>query len=259
VKEAVETRRDMRRARRSRKWRRPQRSQNRLNRTQRLPLSTRSRWEAKARMISQLKKILPLNEVIIEDVKAVTRQGKGRPWNASFSPVQVGKQHLYHLLTEMGVTLHLKAGWQTKALREQYGLTKTKDKSAHTFASHAVDAWVLAASISGADKPSCTRLWYVVPAILHRRQLHRLKPAKGGKRPRYGGTRSLGIKRGTLVRHPTYGLCTVGGCDLTHSTISLNAYRTNKRLTQKACIEDCCVLTWVAFRSFFVTAAQPNT
>src|SRR6266436_4333992 len=91
VKEAVQTRRTMRRARRSRKWRRPKRFANRLNRKQRIPPSTRSRWEAKARIIRQLLTILPLTDVIVEDVQVMTRKGKGGKWNQSFSPVQVGK------------------------------------------------------------------------------------------------------------------------------------------------------------------------
>lgn len=93
VKDAVETRRTMRRARRHRKWRRPKRFDNRLNRKQRLPPSTRSRWEAKARVIAHLLTILPLTGVVIEDVQAATRPGKGGKWNGSFSPVQVGKEH----------------------------------------------------------------------------------------------------------------------------------------------------------------------
>src|SRR2546426_12175648 len=98
VKEAVQTRRTMRRARRSRKWRRPKRVDNRLTRKPRLPPSTRSRWEAKARVVAHLQKILPLTVVVVEDVQAVTRPGKGGKWNGSFSPVQVGKEHLYRLL-----------------------------------------------------------------------------------------------------------------------------------------------------------------
>jgi hypothetical protein len=210
VKEAVQTRRTMRRARRSRKWRRPQRFNNRRKGKGRMAPSTRSRWEAKARIVAHLKKLLPLTAAVVEDVQAVTRPGRRRKWNASFSPVQVGKEHLYRLLGEMGLTVHLKEGWQTKELREHYGLKKTKSKSKQCFESHTVDAWVLAASVSGAKAPTCTRLWYVVPVILHRRQLHRLKAAKGGTRKPYGGTRSLGLKRGTLVQHPKYGLCTVG-------------------------------------------------
>ncbi len=258
VKDAVEVRRTMRRARRGRKWRRPKRFGNRLHRKNRIPPSTRSRWEAKARIVAQLKKVLPLTDVVVEDVRALTRKGQGGKWNAAFSPVQVGKDHLYRLLHEMGVIVHLKEGWQTKELREQFGLKKTKSKSRQSFESHALDGWVMAASVSGAEKPTCQRLWYVVPVILHRRQLHRLQASKGGERKPYGGTHSLGLKRGTVVRHPKYGLCTVGGFDRKKQTISLHEYRTNKRLTQGAKTKACRVLTWVAFRSWFVKE-QPKS
>ena len=252
VKDAVKTRRTMRRARRFRKWRRPKRFGNRLNRKQRIPPSTRSRWEAKARIVVQLKKVVPLTDVVLEDVRAVTRKGKGGKWNIAFSPVQVGKEHLYHLLREMGLIVHLKEGWKTKELREQYGLKKTKSKAKQSFDSHCVDSWVLAASVSGAEKPTCTRLWYAVPVILHRRQLHRLQASRGGERKPYGGTRSFGLKRGTLVTYARYGLCRVGGFDRKRSTISIHAYRSNKRLTQGAKVKECRILTWVAFRSWLV-------
>ena len=173
-------------------------------------------------MIAHLLTTLPLTDVVIEDVQAATRPGKGGKWNGAFAPVQVGKEHLYRLMQQMGLSVHLKAGWQTKELREQYGLKKTSNKAKPVFASHAVDAWVLAASVSGAREPTCTRLWYLVPAILHRRQLHRLRASKGGVRKPYGGTRSLGLKRGTLVTHAKYGRCTVGGLDRHKQTISLH-------------------------------------
>jgi hypothetical protein len=258
VKEAVETRRTMRRARRSRKWRRAIRFDNRLKGKKRIPPSTRSRWEAKARIVMHLKKVLPLTAVVVEDVQAVTRAGKGRKWNAAFSPVQVGKEHLSTLLREMGLQVHLKEGWQTKELRDQFGLKKTKSKSKQSFESQAVDGWALAASVSGATRPTCSRLWYVVPARLHRRQLHRLQAARGGERKPYGSTRALGLKRGTVVQHSKYGLCTVGGLDRKKQTISLHAYRTNKRLTQGAKVEQCRVLTWVAFRSWLVANDPPK-
>lgn len=258
VKDAVETRRTLRRARRFRKWRRPKRFTNRLRRKERIPPSTCSRWEAKARIVAHLKQITPLSDVVVEDVQAVTYKGKGSLWNQAFSPVQVGKEHLYKLLHDMSLRVHLREGWQTKALRERFGLRKTQSKSKRSFESHAVDAWVLAASVSGASKPTCTRLWYVVPAVLHRRQLHRLQASRGGMRKPYGGTRSLGLKRGTLVRHPTYGLATVGGFDRRRQMISLHAYRINKRLTQRARVEHCQVLTWVAWRSWLVAEKQPK-
>src|SRR5262249_25017773 len=104
----------------------------------------------------------------------------GRRWNAAFSPVQVGKDHLYAVLRGMGLVLHLREGWQTKQLRDQYGLTKSTRKDQRTFSSHAVDAWALAASVSGAAAATGTRLWYVIPIQLHRRQLHRLQAERGG-------------------------------------------------------------------------------
>lgn len=251
VKDAMEVRRTMRRARRHRKWRRPARFTNRLNRKKRIAPSTRSRWEAKSRLIRQLKTILPLTDVVVENVQATT-QHKGKRWNASFSPVQCGKEHLYRLLYEMGLEVHSKEGWQTAQLREHAGLKKVKAKDKQVFASHCVDAWVLAASVSGATQPTCQRVWYVVPVQLHRRQLHRLQASKGGVRKPYGGTRSLGLKRGTVVRHAKYGVCAVGGFDRKKQTISLHEYRTNKRLTQGAKVKECRVLTWVAFRSWLV-------
>ena len=185
VKVAMETRQRMRRARRFRRWRRPRRNQNRLRRQRRLPPSTRSRWQAKLRIMSHLLQIMPLTDVAVEDVHVKAKTGQ-KKWN----------------------------------------------KSTQCFETHCVDAWVIAASISGAKAPSCTRLWYIVPARLHRRHLHTLQPAKGGIRSPYGGSRSFGIKRGTLVIHRKYGRCVVGGCSLKKRRIGLHSYRTNKRLTQ---------------------------
>ncbi len=256
VKDAVKTRRTLRRARRYRLWRRPCRSHNRLRGHRRLPPSTRSRWEAKARIVRHLLTILPLTDACMEDVQAETRPGRGGHWNASFSPVQVGKEHLYQLFKGMGVVPHLRLGVVTSQLREQRGVTKTQQKNKQDFSSHAVDAWVLAASISGTTAPTCTRLWYVVPTILHRRQLTRQQASKGGVCKPYGGTMSLGFKRGTVVRHPRYGLCTVGGYDREKQRISLHAYRTNKRLTQDAKPGDCRRLTVVAFRSWLIPTKQ---
>jgi hypothetical protein len=252
VKQAVETRRLLRRARRHRLWRRPCRGQNRQARTPRLPPSTRSRWAAKARLVQQLARIVPLSDVAVEAVRATTRPGAGRRWNQSCSPVQVGKAHLYQLLKEQGLTLHGYTGIVTQQLRERYGLAKTRHKAAQTFSSHAVDAWVLAAATSGALAPTCTRVWYGVPHRLHRRQLHRLEASTGGVRKPYGGTRSLGCTRGTLVEHPTYGRCTVGGDDRQTQRLSLHASKTNQRLTQRANPAECRRLTTIAFRCWLV-------
>ena len=252
IKKAVEVRRNMRRARRYRNLRRRPCRKNRHCHAIRLPPSTRSRWEAKARIVAQLCKILPLTDVIVEDVKAKIFKGKGGQWALSFSPVQVGKEHLYYLLERMGLVLHKCEGHQTADLRVTFGLTKTKEKDAKAFASHCVDSWVMAASVSGATQPTENRLYYITEIRLYRRQLHRLQPETGGVRKPYGGTRSLGFKRGTLVNHPKYGLSSVGGT--LKGKISLNVYTDNKRLTQSAKIQDCTKLTTSVYRTVNIPA-----
>ena len=261
VKKAVKTRRRLRRARRFRLWRRPCRSQNRTAHLHRLPPSTRSRWEAKARIVRQLAAILPLSDAAVEDVQAATHSGAGGQWNQAFSPVQVGKEHLYSLLKQQGLCVHQYSGIVTSQLRDHFKLSKSAQKDAQTFSSHAVDAWVLAAATCGATTPTSTRLWYLVPIRLVRRQLHRMEPEKGGRRSPYGGTRSLGYTRGTLVQHPRYGRCLVGGWDRKTQRVSLHAYKTSTRLTQQAKPADCVPLTRVAFRSWLVPirAVQPHT
>src|SRR5258707_14071903 len=63
VKDAVKTRRTMRRSRRSRKWRRPKRFANRLTGKSHIPPSTRSRWEPKDRAVNHhLLMIPPINK-----------------------------------------------------------------------------------------------------------------------------------------------------------------------------------------------------
>jgi hypothetical protein len=247
VKKAVEVRRIMRRARRSRKcWRRPVRD-NRLCHKVRLPPSTRSRWEAKLRIVAQLAEILPLTDAVVEDVKAEIYKGKAGQWALAFSPIQVGKEHLYYQLQRMGLNLHKCEGHDTADLRQRFRLYKTKQKDKPVFSSHCVDSWVLAASVSGVTRPTEQRLYYVKELRLHRRQLHRLQPEKGGVRKPYGGTRSLGLKRGTLVNHPKYGLCSVGGT--LNGKVSLHAYANNKRLTQGAKVQECSVLTSTPYRT----------
>lgn len=71
---------------------------------------------------------------------------------------------------------------------------------------------------------------YVVPLRFYRRQLHNLQPEKGGIRKPYGSTRSMGLKRGSWVKHPKYGVCYVGGT--TCGTISLHEMQSGKRIAR---------------------------
>ena len=109
-----------------------------------------------------------------------------------------------------------------------------------------MDAWVLAASVSGStkDRPvpvcgmSCRCVYIGVNCIA-------FQAAKGGVRKRpYGGTRSLGLKRRNVGESmPSTGLSVRWVAVIAKSkTISLHEYRTNKRLTQGAKVASCTVL-----------------
>lgn len=242
VKEHIETRKTMRRVRRYRKT--PCRA-NRQNRARGgVPPSTRARWGWKLRICCWLARYYPITVFVVEDVAAVTQPGKRR-WNQSFSPLAVGKEWFYRELAQIAPVSAL-LGYGTKVLRDQAGLKKSRNKVSDAWDAHCVDSFVLASyGVHGPSKPTTTRMLYLVPLRFHRRQLHRLQPGQGGIRKPYGGTISLGLKRGSWVRHPKYGLAYVGGT--TNGRISLHAMSTGKRLCQNAKVSDCqrlCTASW---------------
>lgn len=244
VKDHMEIRRNMRKGRRCRKT--PCRK-DRMNRSRGgLPPSTKARWQWKLRICRWLSKMYPIEGFVVEDIKAMTKKGCRR-WNASFSPLQVGKKWFYEELSEMA-PVSLKEGWETANLREWWRLKKTSNKLANSFSAHCVDSWALANDrVGGHTKPDNERMLLVTPLRFHRRQLHRLKPEKGGKRKSYGGTMSHGFKRGSLVGHPKYGVVYVGG--YLKDRISLHSLETGKRLCQNAKPFDCKFLTFNTWRT----------
>ena len=249
VKAAVKQRRQMRRTRRGRKTPCRQPRANRLRNAKKLPPSTRARWQWKLRLAKWLCQIFPISVFVVEDIKAKTKSNK-RHWNRSFSPLEVGKQWFYEELGKLA-PVQTRQGYQTKQLRDQLGLTKTARKTAQVWSAHCVDAWCLAyAQVGGHTTPDDTRLLCVTPLEWHRRQLHRLEPAKGGKRAPYGGTLSLGLKRGTLVRHQSLGLAYVGGT--MGGKLSLHALQSGKRLTQGAKLADCHPIKLLRWRALLL-------
>jgi hypothetical protein len=231
VKEHVETRAQMRRTRRGRKTPCRQPRANRLVNTQRLPPSTKARWQWKLRICNWLSKMFPITAFVVEDIKAKTWKG-GRKWNVSFSPLEVGKSWFYSQLQQLGI-LETKSGLETKELRDSLGLKKTKNKLAEKFEAHNCDSFVLANWYTGGHtQPDNKQLLVVIPLRFHRRQLHRLEHAPGSVRSPYGGTMSLGFKRGSYAVHPKYNLCFIGGSS--KGRVSLHSVETGKRLCQNA-------------------------
>lgn len=212
-------------------------------------------WQWKLRIARWLCKLYPITTFVVEDVAAVTRRNQ-RQWNSNFSPLEVGKQWFYEELERLGRLVTCK-GYETREFRDMFGLEKSGNRKAETFETHCIDSWVLANSwVRGHTKPENKAILLLVPLRFHRRQLHAMQPLKGGVRRRYGGTRSLGFKRGSWVKHPTYGLAYAGGT--MHNRISLHSLNTGKRLCQNARPEDCQLLTYSSWRRKEVADSSPG-
>ncbi len=245
VKEAEEVSSQMRRARRFRKT--PCRSPKKNHdRGAFLPPSTKARWQAKLRIIKFLMQLYPISHIAVEDIKATTRKG-ARRWNVSFSPLECGKSYFYAECRKLAI-LELFDGYEhTYQTRQFLGLKKSKNKLSKDFTAHCVDAWVLAyLTVGGGSIPDNQNVIEFIPLRLHRRQLHRFQPAKGGVRVPYGGTMSMGFKRGGIARHAKYGVCYIGGGS--KGRVSLHSIDTGKRLCQNAKPEDIKFLSYNSWR-----------
>jgi hypothetical protein len=244
IKDSMTQRRILRKSRRFNKTRyREARFNNRTSK--KLAPSTRARWQLKLNMCLWLKKMFPITHFIVEDIKAKTIKN-AKKWNTSFSPLEYGKNWFYTEMKKLG-KLYLKNGWETKELRDSVGLKKSKSKLADKFECHNVDSWVLANyMIGGHILPDNKKIIHYTPIRFHRRQLHMIQFAKGGIRQKYGGTRSLGFKRGSLVKNVKYGLCYVGGTS--NERISVHCIKTGKRLAQNIKVESCKFKTYLSNR-----------
>jgi hypothetical protein len=170
--------------------------------------------------------------------------------------LELGKNWFYEELRKTA-PVETNSGWETKEMRDAAGLKKSGNKMAPVFESHCVDSWVMANSWTGGHiKPDNMRLMCLVPLRFHRRQLHVLHPAKGGFRKFYGGTRSLGFKRGSLVKHPKWKMVYVGGTR--EKRINLYSLCDGKMLTRAAKPFDCNFLTYNSWRWSFPSLPMTN-
>jgi hypothetical protein len=233
ISDKLEARKNTRKSRRNRKTPCRKNKTNRNKGKSFLPPSTKARWNAKLRIVAILRKIYPISDYVVEDIKAVTKEGK-RKWNASFSPLEVGKNYFYDKIRKIG-KLTLMQGHETAVIRKELGLIKTDQKLDEVFEAHNVDSWALSNSIFNIQKELDNKLIYkFVPMIVRRRQLHMFQFSKCGIRQRYGGTVSLGIPKGTVCRYRGEYLF-VGGHRL--GRLSLHRLGDNKRITQSAKVE----------------------
>ena len=253
VKDRVEIRRNMRRSRRFRKTPCRKNRENRNINCKRLPPSTKSRWQIKFNILKFLKKLYPISDIVVEDIKAKTWKNS-KKWNRSFSPLEVGKAWFYDRVSLMG-NLILKQGYETYERRNLLGLKKTSKKLDETFDAHNVDSWVLASFVTGKTVVDNRDMFRIIPLQLHRRQLHRYEPETGGVRSLYGGTQSCGLRRGSVVNHTELGMVYVGGSS--KGKISLHELRTGRRLTQSGSCKDVKFLNINPWRTQFLPRLKP--
>jgi hypothetical protein len=231
IKEKLETRAMYRRQRRYRKTPyRPWRG-NRRHSKSLVPPSTKARWDRYLNLIQLLSKLLNVTDIAVEDIQAKTWK-HARRWNVNFSPIEVGKNYFYGKILE-SYELHTFEGWQTKNHRDQRGFSKSKKKldtkwNCHCVDSHSLIEMAMAENI----EPKETVKFIKYPEV-HRRELFK---ERNGRKERYGGTRSLGYNKGSLVWHPKYKLCLAGGN--TKGLLTVNSLENGKRLCQYCKLED---------------------
>lgn len=204
----------------------------RTNRNQgqfRLPPSTRARWSWKLRLCDWLSRYYPIETYVVEDIAAISKKSQ-KKWNKSFSPLEVGKTWFYQELGKLGEVKLIK-GYETYTERNLLGLKKSTNKMSESFDAHCVDSWTIANwYIGGHTAPDDKAMLYIIPLRFHRRQLHKLQFAKGGIRRREGGTMSIGLKRGSWVKHSKYGVCYIGGT--TNGLISIHSMQDGLRIAK---------------------------
>ena len=246
IKKKMEVRKALRRSRRNRNT--PYR-QCRSNRTiGGIPHSTKARWDTNLRILDQVRKVVPVTRVVVEDIAAVSKKGQRR-WNKNFSPLEVGKSYFEEEIKSRNLKFYKFAGYETKEQRDKRGFKKSSSKLSNKWEAHCVDSHCLSELVLGKIEP--VKDMYVLSLIkFHRRNLHLQNFTKGGIRRKYGSTRSRKINRGTLVEHPKYGRCTVGGNS--NKRISLHSLETGKRLFCYAKKKDLKILTNLKWRAAFL-------
>src|SRR5208283_3605583 len=115
IKKKIEVRKMYRRTRRNRNT--PYR-ECRFNRSiGNISPSTKARWQAHLRIIDILNKILPVSNIIIEDIQAPTKKNC-KKWNNNFSPLEVGKQYFENEILSRGFEFTKYHGFETKLHRD---------------------------------------------------------------------------------------------------------------------------------------------
>lgn len=250
----LQRRREQRQSRRQRKCRRrPKRVDNRKKKDDWIAPSQKAKVDFRLKIVKELAKLYPISKVVAEDVRFNHYR---HHWGRFFSTVEIGKTLVYNTLKEWFNKLKFVEGFETAALRREYGVIKSSNKQERSINSHAVDALVIAAKEVELKELEVSSFFVWKRLQYPRRQLHRLQFDKNGVRKRYGGSVSLnGLKKGDIVLWKER-LARIGGY-MEGRGLSLHQFDVdNQRFTQYAQPEDCLRLF---NQQLLVSAIPPRT
>jgi hypothetical protein len=153
--------------------------------------------DARVKILRAYLEIYPVVAIAVEDVRfhhAAKRGGK------LFSVIEHGKNAFKAILRDAVVEVVEFRGFETQALRKQYGYKKTRKKSADKFTAHCSDALALAVAI-GPNQWVLPGKMLVVDDTYRpkRRQLHASQPKNGKRDKKSVGGHACGIRKGLLV------------------------------------------------------------
>ncbi|CAN5950756.1 unnamed protein product [Sphagnum jensenii] len=258
IKSHVETRRILRRARRGRKtpYRACRENRSSLRNPERIPPSTKARWNCKLRILSLLFRILPITHLRLEEISAETKKGK-KKWNLSFSPLQVGKDYFEKSVALLypNLIFSKSSGKETHDHRAKRGFHKIKDKLSYSWEAHCVDSHSLCEMSLESDISPVRSLYKITFLQFHRRQLHVQNAAEGGIRKPYGTTVSFGMPRGSVLRYKN-DLVFLGGSS--KNRLSIHSLENGKRISQNIRKEEITMLYASSYRTQFLRQDKPG-
>ena len=223
----LKERSQLRRARRSRNCRRRECRFDNREKDGFIAPSQLMMVQSRLKAIREFFKCYPITDVALEDVKFNHRDKR---WGKNFSTIEVGKRMINDWIKERA-HLHLYRGTDTEACREQYGYSKSSNKSAETFNSHCSDALAIAADLH-AQQHIEPGPFIVVDDRYRpvRRQLHDTQPSKGGIRHSYSSGNFNGVRKGVICE---LGLI-AGGTKNSYSIYPIKELDGNEKRIRKA-------------------------
>lgn len=195
----LDERRRMRRARRQRNCRRRECRVNNRNKEGFIAPSQLQIVQSRLKVIKELFKCYPINNVAFEDVKFNHRDKK---WGKNFSTIEVGKTMIKNFIVDKigRKNLIFFKGTETKRIRDKYSLKKNSDKSKEDFYTHCVDSFVIAMEVMGKKVILNENLIYVDDNYRPiRRRLHDTQFSKGRVRNKFSSGKFQGISKGCII------------------------------------------------------------